>query len=171
MRPWRVLFRHQSQRRWYRLVASGELLPLEQLAGSINSEDRAEINAARDNAALLSVLSNEAAMREARRSIQLELDYLIHRQEPEGTADSDALSDNWLLQHNRDRAEQIGYGDSVLTTLPPSEAIPLAYVHRPTHLQPAQPTSSLAGAASSPRSWMSREQLIPSPDRPALTSV
>ena len=61
-----------------------------------------------------------------------------HRQEPEGAADSDALSDNWLLQHNRDRAEQIGYGDSVLTTLPPSEAIPLAYVHRtdPTGVAP-----------------------------------
>ncbi len=67
MRPWRILVRHRSPRRWYRLVASGELLPLEQLAGPINSEDRAEINAARDNAALLSVLSNEAAMGEARR--------------------------------------------------------------------------------------------------------
>ena len=146
----RILRRYRSLRRWDRLLARGELAPLEQLAGSISNEGRVEIGAARDNAALHSLLFSEAAVREARRKIQLELDYLIHRPEPEDTVDSDGLSDNWLLQHNRARAEQIGYGDSVLTNLPTSEAIPLADVHRTNPRSNSRPTSRLAEAAPSP---------------------
>ena len=48
---WRIVLRFRSPRRWYRLLARGELAPLEQLAGSISNEDRVEISAARDNVA------------------------------------------------------------------------------------------------------------------------
>ena len=68
----------------------------------------------------------ECDLRDARQRIQLELDYLVNRPDPD--IEDGRLSDNWLLEHNRDIATRIGYGKAVLNNLSVYEDIPSALV-------------------------------------------
>ena len=127
-KPRTVIRRYRSLRRSSRLLRIAELVSLSDLLGSITRVDRAEINAARTQAALATIAFNEHEMRQARERIQLDLDYLVNRPKPD--VGTETLSDNWLLRHNRDISAYIGYGISVLEQLPLREPIRPATVHK-----------------------------------------
>ena len=118
--------RYRRSRHWFRLVSGSDLRPFTDVVAHLTDEDRAEVNAMRAATAMTSVMFGESDRRDARQRIQLELDYLMNRPNPE-IAD-ERLSDNWLLEHNRDIATKIGYGKAVLDHLPVYEDIPTARV-------------------------------------------
>ena len=99
------------------------------LVGEITPEERAEIDAAKDEAALESVAFNLAELRQARKMTQIELAYLLDRSQP--AISQMENTDDHLLSTIRAVVESLG-GQLELLAVFDGERIPIKVSPKPT---------------------------------------
>lgn len=99
------------------------------LVGEITPEERAEIDAAKDEAALESVAFNLAELRQARKMTQIELAYLLDRSQP--AISQMENTDDHLLSTIRAVVESLG-GQLELLAVFDGDRIPINASPKPT---------------------------------------